>query len=168
MVSGLTLLRAEESSTDRSNWSYIALAEELRKTSAKPQKDAAELFRRKVFNALISNTDDHPRNHAVIAPGAEWELSPAYDLTPSAPVSLEQRDLAMVCGDSGRFANAGNLLSQCRRFLLKPEEAGKIVSEMEAAVSNLWYSTARGSGVTERDCERISGAFVYPGFLSRA
>ena len=33
------------------------------------------------FNALISNTDDHPRNHALIAPTEKWERSPAYDQT---------------------------------------------------------------------------------------
>jgi hypothetical protein len=30
------------------------------------------------FNALTSNNDDHPRNHAMIAPGNAWQLSPAY------------------------------------------------------------------------------------------
>ena len=44
---------------------------------------ARELFGRMAFNALISNTDDHPRNHAAIAPGPGWRLSPAYDLTPT-------------------------------------------------------------------------------------
>jgi hypothetical protein len=33
-------------------------------------RHAPELFRRMVFNALISNIDDHPRNHAVIAKNA--------------------------------------------------------------------------------------------------
>ena len=61
----------------RENWSYLMLAEELRRVCAEPKKDAAELFRRMCFNALISNTDDHPRNHAVIAKARDWKLSPA-------------------------------------------------------------------------------------------
>jgi serine/threonine-protein kinase HipA len=77
--------------------------EELRRVSAEPWQDAAELFRRMGFNALISNIDDHPRNHAVIAPNHDWRLSPAYDLTPSSPVSVERRDLAMACGNLGRY-----------------------------------------------------------------
>jgi len=52
-----------------------------------------------VFNALISNSDDHPRNHAIIAINRNWRLSPAYDLTPSTPVSKTHRELAMQCGD---------------------------------------------------------------------
>lgn len=41
------------------------------------------------FNALISNTDDHLRNHALIAAASEWKLSPAYDLTPNPLISVE-------------------------------------------------------------------------------
>ena len=64
MVSALTLLGAEDTpSATREQWSYVLLAEELRRVSAEPRKDAKELFRRMCFNALISNTDDHPRNH---------------------------------------------------------------------------------------------------------
>jgi len=91
MVSSLTLLRADESPQSRERWSYILLAEELRRVSADPKRDAAELFRRMCFDALISSIDDHPRNHAVIAPDRDWRLSPAYDMTPSSPVSIERR-----------------------------------------------------------------------------
>lgn len=164
MVSALTLLRTEDSHRARDKWSYVLLAEELRRVVAQPRRDAEELFRRMCFNALISNTDDHPRNHALIAKQRDWALAPAYDLTPTSPVSLERRDLAMICGDSGRYANADNLLSQCERFLLERDQAKNILADMEARVRNTWYHIARAEGVSERDCEQIAGAFVYPGF----
>lgn len=164
MVSGLTLLLAEDSHLARDKWSYVLLAEELRRVSAQPEADAAELFRRMCFNALISNIDDHPRNHAVIAKNREWKLSPAYDLTPSTPISLERRDLALAAGDAGRFASADNILSQCLRFLLKRDKAEASVKEMESRVKSTWYQVARRAGVSEADCALISGAFVYPGF----
>jgi len=164
MLSALTLLRAEDSYQDRDRWSYVSLAEELRRISAQPRVDAPELFRRMAFNALISNLDDHPRNHAVIAMDQEWRLSPAYDLTPTTPVSLERRDLAMICGDRGRYANAENLLSQCERFLLSREEATRILTQIEATVKQRWYELARREGVTEEDCKRIASAFAYEGF----
>jgi serine/threonine-protein kinase HipA len=164
MVSGLTLLRAEDTYRSRDRWSYVLLAEELRRVCAEPRKDAPELFRRMCFNALISNIDDHPRNHAIIARELDWKLSPAYDLTPSTPVSLERRDLALICGDAGRYANASNLLSQSVRFLLKQEEAEKTISAMEERTRDTWYETARKAGASERDCTQIAGAFVYPGF----
>lgn len=164
MVSAMTLLRTDEAYTTRDKWSYVLLAEELRRASAAPTQDAAELFRRMCFNALISNIDDHPRNHALIVKDTDWMLSPAYDLTPAVPISNERRDLAMECGDAGRFANAENLLSQSARFLLERGEAVAIVDAMEEQVGSTWYATARAAGVSERDCAQIAGAFVYPGF----
>lgn len=164
MVSGLTILRADEAPEARQNWSYVIMVEELRRIVEDAKRDTKELFRRVCFNALISNIDDHPRNHAIIAKEKNWKLSPAYDLTPSVPVSVERRDLALECGDMGRYANAKNILSQHARFLLDRGEAEKIVNDMKAEVDATWYDTVRATGVSEKDAETIRGAFVYPGF----
>ncbi len=164
MVSGLTLLQAEDTYRSREKWSYIQFAEELRRASTEPKRDARELFARICFNALISNTDDHPRNHAILAKASDWRLSPAYDLTSTPHVSLERRDLAMICGDQGRYANAANLKSQSARFLLKPDETDAIIDRMEAQVRDTWYAVMRAEGVSESDCEQLKGAFAYPGF----
>lgn len=164
MLSALTILRSGDSHQDRERWSYLLLAEELRRVSSEPREDAAELFRRMTFNALISNTDDHPRNHAVIAAGRDFRLSPAYDLVPFRHVSLERRDLSLTVGDYGRYANAANLVSQAPRFLLEREQAGRTVDRMEACVRARWYAIARREGVSERDCEEIARAFAYEGF----
>ena len=164
MISGLTLLGADESPVNRSRWSYVLMVEELRRVVEAAKEDAAELFRRVCFNALISNTDDHPRNHALIAWDRNWKLAPAYDLTPSPLISEEERYLAMECGDFGRYANAKNLLSQCTRFLLDPGEAKSIVDEMTNRIRSSWYNVVRSHGVSEADAERIRTAFVYKGF----
>ena len=164
MISGLTLLRADDAVHQRDRWSYVLMAEELRRVVAEPKKDAAELFRRMCFNALISNLDDHPRNHALMAMDREWRLSPAYDLTPSPVISRDHRELAMTCGDQGRFANAANLLSQHARFLLGADEAEAIISTMAEQLRASWYGVVRAQGVSERDAETIRGAFVYDGF----
>jgi serine/threonine-protein kinase HipA len=164
MISGLTLLRAEEAAERRERWSYVLLSEELRRVVKEPKRDAPQLFRRMVFNALISNIDDHPRNHAIIAKDRDWRLSPAYDLTPSPVISQDRRDLAMEAGDQGRFANAKNLLSQHARFLLEEDEAKTIVAEMTDTVRGAWYDVVRAQGVTAKDAETIRGAFVYDGF----
>ncbi len=167
MLSALTLLRTGDSHLDRDRWSYLLLVEELRRLCADPKGDARELFKRAVFNALISNADDHPRNHAVIAPAHAWRLSPAYDLVPMPLLGDEQRDLAMTVGDLGRRASAQNLVSQCARFLLTPAEAEKLIDDMEAIVRARWYELSRREGVSERDCEAISRSFAYQGFRVR-
>jgi len=164
MISGLTILRADEAPESRDRWSYVIMAEELRRVASDPARGSKELFARMCFNALISNIDDHPRNHALIAWGKDWQLSPAYDLTPSPVIPLERRDLAMSCGDHGRYASAQNILSQSARFLLKPDEAQSIVDNMTAQIKDSWYDTVRACGVTEMDAEAIQSAFVYEGF----
>ena len=164
MISGLTALGAEDSHGDRAKWSYLLLADELRRRSARPVQDLEELFRRMVFNALISNTDDHPRNHALIAAASEWELSPAYDLTPNPLTSVEKRDLAMTCGIHNRYANRTNLLSQHGQFKLSLERATAIVDDVQQVVAARWHTVLRQHGTTPPDCDRLAGAFNYPGF----
>jgi serine/threonine-protein kinase HipA len=164
MISSLTLLRADGAPEERDRWSYVLMSEELRRVVKEPKRDAPELFRRMTFNALISNIDDHPRNHALIAKDRDWRLSPAYDLTPSPAVARDRRNLAMEVGDLGRFANAKNILSQHTRFLLETGQARAIVSEMTDRVRASWYDVVRAHGVTEEDAETIRSAFVYEGF----
>lgn len=119
-------------------------------------------------DAVVEDSDDHPRNHAVIAMETDWKLSPAYDLIPSMPVSIEERFLALSCGDQGRIAHADNLLSQAQRFLLKTDEANAIIDELEQTVKDRWYDIARREGVTEKDCKTIMPAFTYEGFRLEA
>jgi serine/threonine-protein kinase HipA len=164
MVSALTVLGLDDSVTDRSGWSYLTLADELQRWSEEPILDKQELFRRIVFNALISNTDDHPRNHALIARGQFWRLSPAYDLTPSTVRSLEHRDLAMAGGELGRVASRQNLLSAAPRFGLRSNEASAIIDEMMSLVSDRWSREITSLGGSQADCDAVQGAFVYPGF----
>ncbi len=161
MVSALTVLGCDESERDR--WSYPQLATELRRWVKDPKRDAAELFRRMVFNALISNTDDHPRNHALIAPATDWHLSPVYDLTP-APSHSQERDLAMRVGTWHRRASRANLMSHFSYFQLSREDAAHIIDELHGIVSTRWRHHLVEAGVTVSDCERVASAFVPPGF----
>jgi len=163
-VSALTVLDAGETIADRTRWSYLLLADELRRRSHRASADLRELFGRMVFNALISNTDDHPRNHGLLAPGKDFELAPAYDLTPNPLVSVERRDLALTVGRFNRYANRENLLSECERFRLDKTQAAALIDQMKQTVGSRWHSVLRSHGVTEKDCTLLARAFVYPGF----
>lgn len=165
MVSALTMLQSYDSPVARRDWSYVLLADEIRRVSAEPQADLRELFGRMCFNAAVSNLDDHPRNHAMLAKGRNWRLSPAFDLMPFPMIALERRDLAMACGNAGRYANRENLMSQHGRFLLSKEEATVILNHIVETVRNTWRPTMRRAGVSEDDCEAIAGAFLYDGFF---
>jgi len=76
MVSALTMLQSDDNSAARRDWSYILLADEIRRVSMKPEADLRELFARMCFNAAVSNLDDHPRNHAILAKGRNWLTKP--------------------------------------------------------------------------------------------
>lgn len=165
MVSALTLLKSDDNPTSRDNWSYLLLADEVRRVSSKPREDLRELFSRICFNSLISNLDDHPRNHAILAKEREWRLSPAYDLTPLSVIAKETRFLAMVCGPQGRAARKNNLLNSHARFFLSKEEAESIIDNMTVTIKQEWYNYLRRAGASEKDCTLLANAFVYEGFF---
>jgi len=159
LVSGLTVLDCGDSHLDRERWSYPLLADNLRRWSAKPDADCAELFRRMVFNAAVTNNDDHPRNHALLRRQKGWRLAPAYDLVPAPVVSQERRDLAMTVGDHGRTASIYNLLSQAGRFGLSAEEARAEIDRIVDVV-RLWRDSFFACGVSARDIRYIAPAIL--------
>lgn len=165
MVSALTLLRSDDDPTARESWSYLLLADEIRRTSASPEADLRELYGRMCFNAVVSNVDDHPRNHAILAKDRNWRLSPAYDLTPTPSIAQDTRHLAMICGTHGRIARRENLLTAYGRFLLSNEDATDIVDTIIAAVKSEWDASLRRAGVNEKDRISVASALLYDGFF---
>jgi serine/threonine-protein kinase HipA len=169
-LSAHSLLALDEGVVDRSRWSYIDLAHLVRRISARPDEDARELFRRAVFNALTSNTDDHPRNHAMVYEDDGWRLSPAYDLTPSAGRAEGERLLAMDVGSlpgvNARWANRGVLLSATEHFGYGQDEADTLITGMKAHLSAVWRERLLEIGGTPVLAEQIAHAFPdrYPGF----
>jgi len=159
LVSALTVLDCGDSHLDRERWSYPLLADNLRRWSSKPDADCAELFRRMVFNAAVTNNDDHPRNHALLRRQKGWRLSPAYDLVPAPLVSLERRDLALTVGDYGRTASFYNLLSQAGRFGLSAT-AARVEIDQIVAVVNQWRESFLGCGVSAADADTIARAML--------
>lgn len=159
LVSGLTVLDCGDSYLDRDRWSYPLLADHLRRWSEKPEVDCAELFRRMVFNAAVTNNDDHPRNHALLRRPKGWRLSPAYDLVPTPVLSLDRRDLALTVGSYGRTASVYNLRSQAARFGLSDEEACAEIDRMIAVV-RLWRQSFSRCGVSSADIEAIAPAIL--------
>ena len=166
LVSGLTVLDAEDGYTGRDRWSYLLLADEIRRWSAKPEADRPELFRRMVFNAMVTNNDDHPRNHAMVRTTDGWRLSPAYDIVPTPLVSLERRDLALEVGRYGRVASTYNLLSDCGSFGLQLEEAQQVIDNMVTVVTT-WREWFARHNVEERSIEYICDAILPECFFRR-
>ena len=128
MMSGLTLLDAEWRVQARNGWMYAALADELYRRGA-PDADRQELYRRMAYNALVGNSDDHPRNHAAIWQDGVWRLSPMYDVLPVLGEGPAQ-GLAMDVGMKGPLLSRANLLSHHQHFALSEEDAADILDEV--------------------------------------
>jgi len=167
LVSGLTVLDSEDGHLGRERWSYLLLADELRRWSVKNADDRRELFLRMVFNAMVTNNDDHPRNHALLQTKGGWRLSPAYDLLPVPLVSLERRDLALEVGRFGRAASLYNILSQCDVFGLTREEARALIDGMLDIVRG-WREFFTRRGVEQRSIEMLEQAILPPSFFRAA
>ena len=165
LVSGLTVLDAEDGYSGRERWSYRLLADELRRWSVKPDEDRRELFMRMVFNAMVTNNDDHPRNHALLRTSAGWRLSPAYDIVPTPLVSQERRDLALEAGRFGRVASLYNLLSDCGAFGLSTSEAQALVERMLGVVKG-WREFFAKHHVDAHSIEMLEQA-ILPGCFYR-
>jgi serine/threonine-protein kinase HipA len=163
LVSGLTVLDAEDGYLGRERWSYLLLADELRRWSSQPDKDRLELFRRMVFNAMVTNNDDHPRNHALLQVDGTWRLSPAYDIVPVPATSKERRDLALQVGAFGRAASIYNLLSQPQVFGLSMDAARAEIDRMRQKVAT-WQDIFQKHGVTAADIEKIAPAMLPESF----
>jgi len=155
-LSALSMLGAE----DRETRSYLEFVDALRQHGAALTQDAHELWRRIVFSILISNTDDHLRNHGFLYSGPDgWRLAPAYDLNP-VPVDIKPRVLTTAIDYDDGTASLDLALSVTDHFLLSAEEAQAIAREVGRAVSG-WRAAASSLGASKAEIERMASAFEH-------
>lgn len=161
MISALTLLGCEE--PDSPNKSYMDIVSAMRQYCGTSflKADIAELYARMVFNILVSNDDDHLRNHAFLwdIPSNGWRLSPLYDVMPRATLASE-RFLHLGVGMSGRLAHLDNAYSAKERFGLLAADAYEIIGRVWRVVRQ-WKSHFETFGVSTEQIERIAPAFRH-------
>jgi serine/threonine-protein kinase HipA len=155
-LSAMSMLGA----ADNEDHSYLEIVDALRQFGAKPEKDCAQIWRRIVFNILISNTDDHLRNHGFLYEGAGgWRLSPAYDMNPT-PIDVKARVLSLAIDEADDTASIDVAFGMARQCGLKLDEARGIVGEVQAAVAH-WRTSATSHGLNARDVARMASAFEH-------
>lgn len=155
-LSAMSLLQAK----DGERGSYVEVVDELSQHGANTQADSAELFRRMVFNILVSNVDDHLRNHGFLWAGKNgWMLSPAYDLNPT-PTDIKQRILSTNISLEEGTCSIELALSQAELFGLSLSEARNIISDVAVAVAT-WRVVAKGVGSNKSEQDRMSSAFEH-------
>ena len=146
---------------DRDLHSYLEIADALRLYGAAVAGDLAALWRRLVFNVLVSNTDDHLRNHAFLYAGPDgWRLSPAYDLNP-VPTDVKPRLLATaITADLDVTASLALAFEVAGHFGLNAQGARQVVAQVHAAVRG-WRQEAARFGIGRAEIERMETAFEH-------
>ncbi|MEP7332407.1 MAG: HipA domain-containing protein [Terracoccus sp.] len=152
-VSAMTMLEA----TDGEPGSYLEIAEAIETRSSHATADLRQLWRRIVFSILISNTDDHLRNHGFLHEGGDtWRRSPAFDVNPNPEPGPKHLSTAIDLADD--TASISIALSVADYFRLSTEEANDVVAHVQAAVSN-WARVARQRSLSSQEIAAMSWAF---------
>ncbi|MEO8023830.1 HipA domain-containing protein [Polaromonas sp.] len=149
---------------DNPRRSYLVMADMLRRWQLKAGhiEDLHELWRRMTFNALVGNTDDHPRNHAFILSKGVWRLSPAFDITPQPKTAGL---LSLACDEYGsRECTPERLLRSASHFELDMKSAVAWLASAATLIASEW---AKRMSAVNVDADAIQ--YVAPAFkLSHA
>ena len=155
-LSAMSMLGAN----DNEMHSYLEIADALRQHGAAVKEDLAQLWRRIVFNVLISNTDDHLRNHGFLYEShGGWRLSPAYDLNP-VPIDIHPRVLSSTIDLDDPTASIELALETAEYYGLKTLEAMSMAGQVACSISG-WRAEAASLKVHANEIERMSSAFEH-------
>lgn len=155
-LSAMTMLGAR----DMEPRSYPEIGDVFRMHGENPKRDLPALWRRMVFNVLISNTDDHLRNHGFLYAGPQgWRLSPAYDMNP-VPTDIKPRIHATALDGEDADASLETALGVASRFGLKLPEAKTAARAVAKAVSG-WRKAAERMGLGRGSADRMESAFEH-------
>lgn len=152
-ASAMTLLEKK----DGEPGSYLEMAEFIgnQGASSSIESDLAQLFRRVLFNVLVSNRDDHLRNHGFIRVADGWRLSDAFDMNPN----LSKEIHALALDDDSPEPNIEAAISTAGFYRLALAEALDILQEVVEAVSG-WAEAAKSLGLSAAESDRMKPAFL--------
>jgi serine/threonine-protein kinase HipA len=147
-------------SRDGERGSYPELVDALAAHGAQAKEDALQLYRRVVFNVLVSNVDDHLRNHGFLWSGqGGWILSPAYDLNPT-PVDVKARILTTNIDLDEGTCSVELLQETAGYFGLGVRQSSTIIREV-AEVTRTWQAVAAEVGARRAEMTRMASAFEH-------
>ena len=153
----MSAMAATEHNDGDHTCSYLEIVDVINQVGAEPVGDRAELFRRIAFSILITNTDDHFRNHGFLWSGRKgWRLSPVYDIN---PVPNGNRILSTRIDFDDASASM-ELLRSVAEYFVATESADQIINECSAVVRE-WRDFARTRGATDSEIKFMRSAFEH-------
>jgi serine/threonine-protein kinase HipA len=158
-ASAMTLTGRLDGDDASTGASYLEIARVLIDHGANTVADLRELWSRIVFNMLVSNTDDHLRNHGfILVPGKGWRLSDAYDMNPVP----ESQGLKLNVSEADNAMDLGLARSVAPYFRVSKKLAEEIIARSQAVVRQ-WPKIADTLRVRAREQEQMAAAFRLAG-----
>jgi len=153
-ASAMTLLGLQDGVDHLEGVGYLDLVGFIIQHSPEAKEDLEQLWRRMLFNILVSNTDDHMRNHGFILKDNGWRLSPAYDMNPNEMGN----GLTLNISENSNDLDISLALKTAYLYQLKSDNAESILQQMHQEISN-WPSVAKKFGITNSEIEQTKRAF---------
>ena len=153
-LSAMSMLNAIDN--DDITHSYMEIADVIRQYGCSPKQNLIELWKRIIFSIMISNTDDHLRNHGFLYESEKgWRLSPLYDINPNPQ---NNGVLTTYISENDNSADIDLAMSVVEYFGLKNKEAKTIVDEVKNSVQK-WTDVAKSFGINRSEIEQMKVAF---------
>lgn len=134
--------------------SYLDIVEFIQFSGASVNEDLVQLWRRMVFNILISNTDDHLRNHGFFLQSAGWRLSPAFDINPS----IDKDGLALSIDMDSNQLDLDLAKQVGVYFRLGEKEMDEIIDQVKSVITG-WQKLASEIGIARGEQIMMAPAF---------
>lgn len=155
-ASAMTMMGFNEDSLKDNQASYLDIAEFIQFSSFQNTKDLHQLWKRMIFNIVISNTDDHLRNHGFILTPLGWKLSPAFDINPS----IEKNGLALNIDTDNNDLDIELAKSVGDYFKLSNSEMNSIIADVNKSVAS-WKNIAKQIGISKTEQKLMELAFKF-------
>jgi serine/threonine-protein kinase HipA len=153
-ASAMTLLGLQDGADHVEGIGYHDLVGFIMQHSPEAKEDLEQLWRRMAFNILVSNTDDHLRNHGFILTPLGWRLSPAFDMNPNEMGN----GLTLNISENSNELDITLSIETAQLYQLKSQNAGRILKEMRHEISN-WRIVAKKFGISNSEIEQTKRAF---------
>jgi len=134
--------------------SYLDIVEFIQFSGAHVTEDLHQLWKRLIFNILISNTDDHLRNHGFILTPEGWRLSPAFDINPS----IDKEGLALNIDMDKNALDIDLAKSVGAYFRMEEIEMDRVIDQVRSVVSG-WQKLAVEIGIPRGEQMVMTAAF---------
>jgi serine/threonine-protein kinase HipA len=154
LASAMTMLGRQDGADHTANASYLDIAAFIARNSNSANTQLEQLWLRILFSVLVSNTDDHLRNHAFMLREGAWVLSPAFDMNPTP----DGYGLSLNISETDNALDVQLVQQVAPMFRLARERADQLLVHCKQAVSQ-WETVAGAAGIPRGDRERMRTAF---------